>query len=57
MTGSELFRFLDLVKEFEQNAKELKEKEIEGEKGAGGKAHAYQDAAKKVNDLLHKLNP
>ncbi len=54
MTGSELFRFLDLVKEFEQKAKNLKE---EGKEGAGAKAHAYEDAAKKVNDLLHKLNP
>jgi hypothetical protein len=57
MTGSELFKFLDLVKEFEQKAKELKEKQMEGETGAGAKAHAYQDAAKKVNDLLHVLNP
>lgn len=54
MTGSELFKFLDLVRELEQKAKDLKEK---GEEGAGGKARAYEDAAKKVNDLLHKLNP
>ncbi|MGA2462768.1 MAG: hypothetical protein ABSH06_00250 [Thermodesulfobacteriota bacterium] len=54
MTGSELFRFLDLVKEFEQKAKDLKDQDG---KEAGAKAHAYKDAAKKVNDLLHELNP
>jgi hypothetical protein len=57
MTGSELFKFLELVKGFERDAKELKEKHLEGEKEAGGKSHAYQDAAKKINDLLHALNP
>jgi hypothetical protein len=54
MTGSELFKFLDLVKEFEQKAKNLKDED--GEK-LGAKAHAYEDAAKRVNKLLHELNP
>lgn len=54
MTGSELFRFLDLVKEFEQEAKKLKD---EDKQGSVPKAHAYEDAAKRIDKLLHELNP